>query len=168
MENNDRLYRVVQIVVSVLFIVSVGLNVYLLTRENECRVVEKVVTREVRDTIRDTVPEIRYEKVVSLKHDTLRLVELVPGDTTVVVAEVPVSQKEYSDDSTYRAWVSGYRPNLDSIDIYRKTVYVEKTITKTKGQKFFVGPYVGYGYDFSSGKPGPTAGICFGYKFFGF
>jgi len=175
MENSDRFKRIVQIVVAVLLIVSVGLNVYLLTKENQYRVVEKVITREVRDTIRDTVPVIKYEKLVSVRRDTLKVVEVVkgdsvfvPGDTTYVVAEVPVTQKEYSDDSTYSAWVSGYKPSLDSINIYRKTVFVDRTVTRTKKQNFFVGPYVGYGYDFSSGKAGPNVGVCFGYKIFGF
>ena len=159
-----------QIVFAILFIASVGLNVYLLTKENQYSVVEKVVTREVRDTIHDTIPEVRYEKLVAVRHDTLKVVELIPGDTTstAVVAEIPVTQKEYSDDSSYTAWVSGYKPNLDSINIYKKTIYIDRTVTKTKKQNFFVGPYVGYGYDFSSGKPGPTVGICFGYKLFGF
>jgi hypothetical protein len=160
--------RTLQIIVAVLFLVSFGLNVYLLTRENQYSVVEKVVVKEVRDTIHDTIPEVRYEKLVAMRHDTLRVVEKVPGDTTVVVAEVPVSQKEYSDDSTYTAWVSGYKANLDSIDVYRKTVFIDREVTKVKKQKFFVGPYVGYGYDFSSGKTGPTVGICVGYKMFGF
>ena len=36
------------------------------------------------------------------------------NDTTYIKVPVPLEQKEYGD-STYHAWVSGYRPQLDSI-----------------------------------------------------
>ena len=166
--DNSKFKEITQIVVFVLLLVSVCLNVWFLTKENQYKVVEKVVTREVRDTIHDTVPEIRYQKLVAYRHDTLRIVEIVKEDTTSVIAEVPITQKEYSDDSTYRAWVSGYNPNLDSIDVFRKTVYVEKSVTKTKIQRFAIGPQVSYGYDLSNGKLCPTVGIGITYRMFGF
>lgn len=165
---NDKIVRIVQLVVIILFAVSVGLNVWLLTKENQYKIVEKVTTREVRDTIHDTVPELKYRNLICFKHDTLTVVEKIPGDTTHVVAEVPIEQKVYSNDSTYTAWVSGYRPNLDSIDIYRKTVYIEREITKTKKQHFVVGPYVGYGYDFANKTHGPVVGVGVTYNLFGF
>ena len=56
------------------------------------------------------------------EHDTVRL----PGDT--ITMEVPVEQKRY-DDSLYTAWVSGYEPALDSINLRLPTV--TETITKT-------------------------------------
>ena len=165
---NNKSERIIQICVGIILLLSVGLNVYLLTRENQYSVVEKVRTEIVRDTLHDTIPEVRYKKVIALRHDTLCIVDSIPGDTVHVVAEVPVTQKEYSDDSTYRAWVSGYSPNLDSINVYRKNVYITKEITKTKKQNFVVGPYVGYGYDFGSKKGSPTVGIGVTYKLFGF
>ena len=170
---NDRALKWVQIIIGILFIISVALNIWLLTKENKFKVVEKTVVRIERDTIHDTVPEIKYEKVIALKHDTLKVVELlpgdtIPGDTVRVIAEVPISQKEYSDDSTYRAWVSGYKPNLDSIDIYKKTVYIDHTITKTKKQRFVIGPQVGVGYDVKNKNFAPTVGVGVTYNLFGF
>ena len=41
---------------------------------------------------------------------------------------VPIYQKRY-DDSLYTAWVSGFRPNLDSIRLYQPTI--TETVTKT-------------------------------------
>ena len=41
---------------------------------------------------------------------------------------VPIVQKRY-DDSLYTAWVSGFEPNLDSIDLRLPTI--TETITKT-------------------------------------
>lgn len=66
-----------------------------------------------------------------------------PPDSVEVV--VPIVQKVYSD-STYRAYVSGFNPSLDSIFVYRTTKYV--TITKTQQAKpklFSVGVQAGYG-----------------------
>lgn len=164
----DKTLKWVQVIIGLLFVISVGLNVWLLTKENKYTVVEKTVTRIERDTIHDTIPQIKYEKVVALKHDTLKTVEIIPGDTVKVVAEIPVTQKEYSDDSTYTAWVSGYKPNLDSIDIYKKTVYIDHTITKTKKQKFVIGPQVGVGYDVKNRNFAPTVGVGVTYNLFGF
>ena len=41
---------------------------------------------------------------------------------------IPIMQKRY-DDSLYTAWVSGYEPNLDSIDLRLPTI--TETVTKT-------------------------------------
>lgn len=168
METNDKFTKITQIVVAVLLLVSIGLNVYLLTKENECKVIEKVKTEIVRDTLRDTVLQVKHEKIIAYRHDTLTIVDSIPGDTVQCVVEVPVSQKKYSDDSTYTAWVSGYRPNLDSINIYRNTVYVTREITKTKRQRLIIGPHVGYSYDFQHKTFGPTVGIGITYNLFGF
>lgn len=43
----------------------------------------------------------------------------------------PKTQKYYRD-SIYEAWVSGYKPNLDSINIYNQTKFVTITNTTTK------------------------------------
>jgi hypothetical protein len=53
--------------------------------------------------------------------DTIRV-----NDTLYV--EIPRTQKEYAD-SSYTAWVSGYKPRLDSIEVYNRTI--ERTITRT-------------------------------------
>ena len=167
-EIKDKTLRLVQIVLGILFLISVALNAWLLTKENKFKVIEKTVVKVELDTIHDTVPEIRYEKLVMVKHDTLKIVKFIPGDTVNVVAEIPVTQKEYSDDSTYRAWVSGYEPKLDSIDIYRKTIYIDHTITKTKKQRFVIGPHVGVGYDIKNNAFSPTVGVGVTYNLFGF
>lgn len=44
---------------------------------------------------------------------------------------IPKTQKYYKD-SIYEAWVSGYKPNLDSINIYNQTKFVTITNTTTK------------------------------------
>lgn len=91
--------------------------------------------------------------------DTLQL-----HDTTFVV--LPRTQKEYSD-SLYRAWVSGYKPALDSIEVYRRTEYIHTTETIfPKPRKWSVGVQAGIG----AGKDGltPYVGIGLSYSIFNF
>lgn len=72
--------------------------------------------------------------------DTIRI-----GDTVVY------REQAYYEDSLYRAWVSGYRPRLDSLQIFPRTVY--QTVTNDiyhtivpKKKRWGLGLQVGYGY----------------------
>lgn len=72
--------------------------------------------------------------------DTIRI-----GDTVVH------REQAYYEDSLYRAWVSGYRPRLDSLQIFPKTVF--RTVTNDiyhtivpKKKRWGLGLQVGYGY----------------------
>lgn len=47
-----------------------------------------------------------------------------------VTVEIPITQKRYETED-YRAYVSGYEPNLDSIFLYRKTT-TERITTMAK------------------------------------
>lgn len=91
----------------------------------------------------------RTDTVVVLKHDTsfidspvpvyvekvrteyLALTDTVRMNDTLFVP-VPIEQKVY-EDSTYRAVISGYKANLDSLWLYRTTKYV--TVTNTIEKK---------------------------------
>lgn len=72
--------------------------------------------------------------------DTIRI-----GDTVVY------REQAYYEDSLYRVWVSGYRPRLDSLMVFPKTVYqtvtndIYHTITPKK-KRWGLGLQVGYGY----------------------
>lgn len=87
--------------------------------------------------------------------DTIRI-----GDTVVH------REQAYYEDSLYRAWVSGYRPRLDSLQIFPKTVYqtvmndIYHTITPRK-KRWGLGMQVGYGY-----PSGIYAGIGVSYNLF--
>ena len=74
--------------------------------------------------------------------DTIRI-----GDTVVH------REQAYYEDSLYRAWVSGYRPRLDSLQIFPRTVYQNVTndiyhpvIVKPKKKRWGLGLQAGYGY----------------------
>jgi hypothetical protein len=80
----------------------------------------------------------------------------------------PVVQRQYSDDSTYTAYVSGLRynqgPKLDSIIVRQREI--TNTITKTitiqkKPSRLSVGLQAGYGYGFLHKGFEPYIGIGF-------
>ena len=87
--------------------------------------------------------------------DTMRI-----GDTVVY------REQAYYEDSLYRAWVSGYRPRLDSLQIFPKTVYrtvtndIYHTITPKK-KRWGLGLQAGYGY-----PSGIYAGVGISYNLF--
>lgn len=85
------------------------------------------------DTLTDTViirrPVVRDSLTVRTIHVRVPVaVPAAPADTAfaanvpdTVEAVLPVTQRIYAD-SSYRAYVSGYRPQLDSIEVYPRTV----------------------------------------------
>lgn len=94
-------------------------------REPEVSVIELADTVYVTrtDTVRVTEPVYVHERTV----DTL----LVHVNDTVHVP-VPVVQRMFSGPD-YEAWVSGYEPRLDSLNIFRKTEYryIDRTVERT-------------------------------------
>ena len=109
-----------------MLLVSVSLNIGLLTREPE------TLTRVERDTIwRDSIirePVVRDSIVKKTVY--VKVPHYLNRDTVHDSIEVPIPivQKRY-DDSLYTAWVSGFEPNLDSLRLHHPEIIT--TITKT-------------------------------------
>lgn len=80
------------------------------------------------------------------------------GSNDTVWATVPRTQKRY-EDSTYTAWVSGYEPRLDSIEVYRRTVFMTKTETATSRKRLSLGLTGGFGYGVITRKPDVWLGV---------
>ena len=175
--------KVFWIVVAMLF-VSIALNVWQCSRQPEESTVIKHDTVWKDSIIREPVAtetketgETIYVKVPA-GGDTLgtadhgdRLLdslyphqcwnqEPVPRDRpdSIEIA-LPVDQKRY-DDSLYTAWVSGFRPNLDSILIHQReiTTTVTKTIVKS-APRLSVGIQAGAGYGIINRQPDIYIGI---------
>lgn len=125
-------------------------------------------TLYIRDTVRVPHPVVKVERTV--RRDTVWLAKAGERDTVYVDSVrvvVPITQRTYKD-STYTAWVSGYRPRLDSIEVYRnevRTVVTRQAPAKTA--RWGVGvsagvavtprgaqPYVGVGVTFVALKLG--------------
>ena len=82
----------------------------------------------------------------------------IAGKDTVW-AVVPRTQKRYVD-STYMAWISGYEPRLDSIEVYQKTTVVTKSVEgRGKSKRFNVGLTGGFGYGVFTRKPDMWVGV---------
>ena len=145
---------------------------------------ETIRVTEVRtDTIHDTIPKIAEEKQVgvikvpvpvygkqniSCKEAESQEVAVMPP-TEIDTIELPRIQRTYKD-STYTAWVSGYDPRLDSIEVYRKTIKETVTITiptkkkRTFWQRFNIGVQAGYGLGIDDKKAHPYVGCGVGFN----
>lgn len=87
----------------------------------------------------------------------------MPPDSARVI--VPITQKTYETDE-YKAWVSGYEQELDSINIYRRTETVTNTLYLDKNRRRW-GIMAGIGAGIShKGNVTPMVGVMIGYKFF--
>lgn len=98
-------------------------------------------TIRIRDTVRDSIPYPVVETVIQEVPELFPVYITLAGDTIhdPVYIPVPITQKEYTTDS-YRAWISGYNPTLDSV-----WVYPETKIIREKPRRFGIGVIAGYG-----------------------
>lgn len=91
-------------------------------------------------------------------HDTIYNT-IVERDSIYV--DLPITQKVYRDTS-YSAWVSGYNPRLDSIEVYRPTTTITNYI-KPSNKRWGIGLQVGYGVNLQ-GKFAPYLGVGISYN----
>ena len=115
-------------------------------------------TLTVRDTVFEPVPVpvevVRTDEILVPIRDTVAI-----RDTVYMALEI--EQKHYRADD-YEAWVSGFRPRLDSIMVFPVTQYVTKTVTTSTGPKRWgIGVQAGYGAAIVGGQVGlsPYIGI---------
>ena len=147
----------------------------------------------IRDTtyvyVHDTMPTAKAQHIVEYikvpvsdlsacldenvdnKHDSTGL----NGQWSMVNDSInmQIVQRQYSDDSTYTAYVSGLRynqwPKLDSIIVRQREITntITKTITLQKRRsRFSVGLQAGYGYGFQYRGFEPYVGVGVNYALF--
>lgn len=151
-------------VLVVLLVIALAAVYFRPLEPRSAEIVRDTITQT--DTIRDTVPI--PSKVRPIRTDTVYLPVangFIKGDSikcdSVSVA-IPITQKEYETEK-YKAWVSGYRAKLDSINVYDRTrTITEREIPKRK--RFGLGLQVGYG--FTGSKASPYVGIGLSYDLF--
>lgn len=83
-----------------------------------------------------------------------------------IAVAIPITQKRYENDD-YRAYVSGYEPNLDSIYVFPKTTVIHERSYKPPN-KWHIGITGGYGYGFKSKQAEPYIGIGITYSIISF
>lgn len=161
----------------ILLLASVAVNVWLYG----CRRHQPMQTKPETDTVRVTdtvlvrVPVVRDSVVVRTEIVYLERVKEMADSLTrpqgyvketsdnLTPVRIPITQRVYSDDSTYTAWVSGYHASLDSIAVYRQT---EIVTVRQKPKRWSVGLQAGYG--FSPHGAQPYIGVGVSYTLFGF
>lgn len=133
----------------------------------------------VRDTVRVIQPVARDSVVVRYVTERLRVES---GERRVesgelrgesgerrdsVVVEIPITQKVYEGED-WRAWVSGYRPMLDSLQVFRQRQTV--TIVEREPMKrWSIGVVAGYGAVLRGNVSfEPFVGIGVSYKLWSF
>ena len=158
------------IVKSMLILTVIYLLLFFLVKTNRtCQVIQEkpsqpiIISDTLTQVIYDTIFIDHFEKVKLPVVDTLILInDSIRVDSVFV--EVPISI--YKFDTTFKSDTtqlnlsirnSGYDVKLDSLS-YR----LEYTPTKIKKTHWFIGPSLGIGYDFTSGKLVPTIGIGIG------
>lgn len=131
----------------VALVVSVLLNVLLAGRAAKTKQAEVVMadTIVVRDTLRIVDTRVVKEEVVRYEKVYLQAIDTIFKIDSIGVM-VPITERIY-EDSTYKAVVRGYNPELVSLDMYLKEVYFPKIVERKVKPKVVVsaGVYGGFG-----------------------
>ncbi len=174
------------ILLTVMFLALLFLYVRHYAGEHDRRVAGDTIKVTVIDTITylKPVPKdcivISYitEKLPAAKPDGNIGIENIPENGNIssenipdsVEVEIPITQTVYCD-STYRAYVSGYRASLDSLIFYPQSeiVTINNTGPKTKRKRWGIGIQAGYGIS-THGTPrlSPYIGVGISYNIFSF
>lgn len=143
--------------------IAIGLIAGLIPRgrpgDNTAIIYDTVVnmdTVRVDPVVRDSIV-IRYidERLPLAESDT-DTIDTGPYVMDSISVTVPIIQKVYSND-LYRAYISGYRPSLDSLYIYSP---VREVMIRCKPKRWGIGPYVGVD---ASGR-GVSVGVSLQYS----
>lgn len=105
-------------------------------------VITKIETRVY--TVKIKEPQLVYVHLKEYKFFDFPVESVVYRDSLVEV-QVPIEEKVFTDDSTYRATVSGFQPNLEEISIFNRTTTVTQTKLVYKKPIVSVGPAVSAG-----------------------
>ena len=152
-------------ILGVLLCISVVLNIVLYIEHGKIKSEKVCDTTKVTviDSVKKSFPVpvdsfvVRYiTKLSPIARDSATTKQL--GNDSVEV-QIPISQKVY-EDTLYRAYVSGYEPNLDSITIKQRTTYITRTI-RDKESRFRIGFQAGYGLTPKGMQPYVGVGLSY-------
>lgn len=135
-----------KLVIAALLAALLLLSGYLLGRRAGRASVTAEIVRTDTLRIRDTLLVERPVPVEVRVVDTM----LVAVNDTVYL-QLPREEKVY-ESGDYRAQVSGYRPELDWIEVYPQTVYVTRNISEDSRKRWGIGLQAGYGAYAAAGQ----------------
>lgn len=123
-------------------VVIVVLVTLLFSSKRQIKVVENRVTDTILKIRVDTLTRYVPKYVTKKTTDTIYL---QANDKNEVAIEI--EQKHYSENGVYDAWISGYKPQLDSIKTYPRVEY--RTITNNITKEIYKStidfyPYIGF------------------------
>jgi hypothetical protein len=128
---------------------------------------EKVVTQSFIKTQTDTVYQTDTHFIekptpvyIKSKPDTVYIESI---DSSIVLE----TEEKVYQDSSYKLQISGFQPQLDWIELYPKTVYIntETTVETVKKQRFTHGIQAGIGYGIINKKTDLWVGYGIQYNF---
>lgn len=154
--------------VAALCLVS-GIIAGMLVPYGRHQVLTETVIRKDTVAVRETVMVDRPVYIDRRVTDTMLVAvrdTVVRTDTVLVVLER--EQRHYRADS-YEAWVSGFRPELDSLRVFPETKYITtETISASPRKRWGIGIQAGYGVGVSGGEVRgvPYVGVGISYNLF--
>jgi hypothetical protein len=177
------------LIMALLLVASIVANVWLMTRDpvKETTTVHDTIWKDTTIYEPKAVDSQETGRVVYIRvpvneaghrliGDSPRCSTIVEQAGTVPMARpmarkdsmevaIQIVQKRY-EDSLYTAWVSGFRPNLDSIRLHQREIFT--TVTKyveRPVKRLAIGPSIGVGYGIINGKPDIWAGVTVTWNF---
>ena len=160
-----------EIVKAIIILAVIYLLSFFLVKNRQSQVIQEKQSQPV--ILTDTIVNVVYDTVYLERYKTVKLPVVDSTvycitDTVVrldsIEVEVPISKFQFdttvfTDTTQLNLSIrnSGYDVTLDSL--FYEFKY---TPTKIKKTHWFIGPSLGIGYDFTSGKLIPTIGIGFG------
>ena len=123
-------------------VVIVVLVTLLFSSKRQIKVVENRVTDTIIHLKIDTITQYVPKYVTKKTTDTIYL----PSNDKSEVA-LEIEQFHFSKEGAYDAWISGYKPQLDSIKTYSRVEY--RTITNNITKEIYKStidfyPYIGF------------------------
>lgn len=141
---NDTFKFVLRGLILILGVVIVCLILSPKTKEKEVKTVVLHDTTIVHDTVFKTISKTQIE------YKEIKITDTIFIDTSKIA--LPIETKHYSD-SLSDIWVSGYCPEIDSINYHipQQTIYIDKVVEIEKPKKWYedrfiitAGVYGGY------------------------
>lgn len=172
--NCDKLSRILLRTAVAIFLIAAAIRICTYSyhqSQSGTSIEHKADTVRIRDTIRVPHPVPVKSRIVDSIPVPVPVTDTLWLHDTLYVS-LPREQRTYTD-STYTAWISGYRPQLDSILIYPLTTTINNTTTithKHKSPRFSIGLQAGYGVTINNNqiKPAPYIGVGLSYSLISF